>query len=451
MTARRATAPFVKRTARAGRLARWARAAGVAAALGLLAPAVRAQSIADPAPASPAEFPPVGAISRLEDVSLTAVPASAPQLVASGPDRLAIGWAVESGAAEGVYVRRRAGLLWDTAPLKIDAGAGRAPRDLALAKGDADALHLGWTALRGGRRHLFLAALSPEGRAAEPIQVTPESTQADADYPILLARPGRGLWIVWQSGDRTDFTIEAAEWDARTGRVRALPPVSGASRSAVAPRALLSNPPLIAWNEIGDAGSLLHLHFFDFIRERWERSIMTDALFDPPAGGAGAGALVEDCYMPFSHWTEASGAGSVAKLLRVGGPASVEPIAIRPAMGADSTLDQVEPRLAGPDLVTLAARSHNRREQAIQLARVDWPTRETRVMIVSPEADRHATNPSHASKEDWSGAAWMDDAADGGSGRVGFAEVRWSAPAAPAPAPAASDLLPAATDPTPAP
>lgn len=369
-------------------------------------------------------------------------------IAATGPAALAVAW-VSDGTTPTLMLRERVNLLWN-APLELPA-LGRDPRDVALAFDARGRLHVAWTALLPQGRAV-LHAVRPE--AAEPFELTPlapcdtadTSTTTGlftnpeepgaADFPVIEPDAAGGVLIAWQETRPLQLSIHAAQVSPE-GEPRSLGRISSTSVSGMTPTILATQPPQVAWYELQPIGGELRVDAWDAASERWrpasaERGLApfprnNQVLLRPtPQGVVGA----------WPEWGgEAPGALHVA--LAPATDPLAPPAEVAPAFSEDlrdqPPGDHATPSLAGtlPGRLTACWQAFSAGRQTVVISSFfgsapdGQPAAAALTIELSPETQRFASLPAHATHGDWSAAVWTDDARDGGDGGVYLAELAW--------------------------
>lgn len=394
-------------------------------------------------------------VRAVADLADEARPAGAPRMLVDGPRVLAVGWTVESGPREGVYLRRRSGLEWEPAPIPLPGETGGTPRDVALAAGPGGGVHVAWTAMRGERRRPWFATLDAAGLAVSGPFALEEDAPADADFPSILPAPDGTALLLWQSGSTTHFTIESARIAASaTGsesRWERLPAVSGASLSALSPQPLRDEPPTVAFYEVLDAGNRMRVALLDEALGAWRSAAWPGLGGDAsipfsrrPALAVERGSVAAPFVFHAGESPDGSGEIRIARGFE--DPAAEFAIPVR------GEARQPHAAVASPDARTVAFQRFENGAEAILVMRLeDVPTRAPlepvdsgapeddapatsilSVSVTSPET-RVASDPFHASYGQWTAAVWREEPAAGvspganGPG-IGFAEIYWNVP-----------------------
>ncbi len=351
------------------------------------------------------------------------IPASESRVAAEGPMRVSLAWCVESGPLAGVYLRERRGLIWDAAPIRVAESIN--PRDLTILLDEAGQTHLAWTDYAGARRRVHYSVAAEGTAFQEPIIVSIEA-EADADYPQLANVNGSGIVFVWQSVKENRYSIQAAALNGADSSFHPLPALSESSRTAISPQILRTDPLIVTWDEILDHTSEIRAAMLGESGNAWE-GLNLPWLGHPFAFGQQPGVEIfsgdaDGLDRPFFCWSSVKADGSSSIRIARDWNESAPAISL-----SDPTGDHRQPQLLPTGLATceLAWQIFAGGSQAVYAASLDTDAVATRSVRLSPEQHRFASNPTIVGSEGWSVATWTDNFLDGGTGEVGFAEIRW--------------------------
>jgi hypothetical protein len=360
-------------------------------------------------------------------------PSQGVRIAALGTQWVVVGWTVEAGPNEGVYLRQRVNWTWEPVQRIGDspAATGREPRDLDLAFDARGRLHAVWTARRDGPR-VVMHALAPGVTAPTRIQSLQDlaSEHGDADFPRLDAAPDGSMLLVWQESEALTYGVRAARLPSEGAMDNFLGDnlgsVSGDALAGLAPQILTVEPPRVAWYEIGESGSHLRVEEWQPAEGRWRPSALEWMVRAFPAENQVLLHATPEGLA--ASWAEAGedGRGTI-KLGWL--PARAIESAQAPTVDMIVS-DEVEPRrqsLSGslPAGLTLAWQTPRAGVQRVELVRGLGDGQPVEHVTVSTGAQRYAASPDHVTQGNWSAVVWIDDARDGGDGAVYFSQVQW--------------------------
>ncbi len=358
-------------------------------------------------------------VQSFDDLSAGVGAALESRVAARSPETVDVGWCVAQGENEGIYLRRRESLVWENSPLKIDAPNNATPRDLQLLMDDSNRLHLVWTAMDNGRRRVFYAVVPPQTIGDVAPRVIASTDEADADYPLLALQPTVGIYVVWQSAQGTHLSIEAARVSLDGTSVIRLPSASGDSRSAVGPQIVDSWPLTAAWSEILDSTNEIRAGIFNIFTNQWE-TVPLPGLNQTPLAKVQPIILFGKGADPLVCWTESGEEGNGSIRVARGFSPDAPTVVLNEPRGNHR---QPQPTWIGPGQFSLAWRHSAAGENSIRWGTMDWSGSPISAIQVSPSSHHFAADPSQACNRSWSVVTWVDDAQEGGSGQVGFAEI----------------------------
>lgn len=369
---------------------------------------------------------PIG-ISIRDDLTDGAGPACGPRIAASGPEELTVGWCVEQGPSEGVWLRHRSQSLWSPSPFRIASGSARAPRDLDIHVNAAGMTRAVWTAMDSGRRRVFYAEAERGNVLAAPV-ILNLGDDWGADYPFLSVNEDNEdvdddlVHVIWQSSRDTHFAIDVVLLDPAGGAVVRLPSISGASSAALTPHLVASRPLIVAWYEILEPSNALHMSALVPEVSAWT-DLETSTLL--PAAALGAQPFVlqqSDTLDLYAYWSQLDDSGqTTVRAVPLDGAQIGWTFSSPPG-------DHSQPEFAdaGPGRLTAVWQRFADGAQDIRIAIIDIEAdAEPVAILISPAGHRFASSPRHVTRGLWSAAAWHDDPRDGGSGEVGFADIDW--------------------------
>ncbi|MCE5228896.1 hypothetical protein LLG95_04790 [bacterium] len=360
---------------------------------------------------------------RLDD---GAAPVQDIHIAAQSRDVISIAWIAGEGPGARINLRHRVGSaigIWD--PIQtLQKNIGGQPRDLTLTHDAFGHVHLVWTAIESGRRQLHYAN-------AQTPYVTPSVVplriggSGEDEFPSIADVPGLGVVVVWEAETTTSTTIRAMTLP--NGK----PPldlgvVSGASRSAIAPQIVSTNPLRVAWYEIDAIGGRLAINEWSARTGRWVAASIQPLAGALPQSGyvvlrADAGALA-------AGWQDVDGAGvgKIALDVRSRTAASTE-TTTRHWLFDTPSGEHTQPALDGSPLrrLVVAWRNFTTAGQQICIRSIGADGALSKNYVLSPSSQRFAGRVDQVTVGDWSMAAWTDVDRDGGGGGVYVSELNW--------------------------
>lgn len=357
-------------------------------------------------------------VQSIQDISAGFGPASGPSIAAADASQIVVGWCVEEGIHEGVYLRLRQNFVWNSLPVQIDA-QGHEPRDLVVRQGPDQLIHATWTAAREESRHVVYAQLSPDGQLVRAPEVMNSDDQGDSDFPQIGFHPGFGTLIAWQWGRGTAYVIEGIR--LRKGHApERLASISGDSRAAIDPQIIENSTLTVSWFNIGAGDKTLEFAYFDHHRQRWASSPETSQVL---GSSSHVQVLIPGRELPYAAHLEAAGGADQAIHLQRGFGAAAEEIVLD---GSGDATAVPEINWVAPGELTLTWPNESATGQSVQVGAIEWP-RLLGQLTVSPDAHHYSSHPTHVTVGGSSFVAWIDAWSDGGSGELGFSEINWDA------------------------